>query len=189
MSNSIFNAFKSEKPTSVILGLGKQIVNVIKIFMIDSFTNTDGSSKEDSVWSAPTPQLGVTFGNKDGVITTRLNGMGYLKSEDLDPEEMANLGLVDVDGYACKDLGDGTFERVQHEGNTESCLNILNRFVWACGVPEGTSIEELMTLAKDNEIQLEIDVRANEWDGKTRNEVYSFNQVKAGAEVKGPDLA
>ncbi len=175
--NGIFKGYKSAKPTSTVLAIGTHIVTLVKIFMIDSFTNINGSAKDDSVWNEPTPQLAVQLGNDKGVITSRLNGVGYVHTDAMDPEEMKTLELVDVEGYAAKDLGDGKFQRVVSEDNTEACSNILNRFFHACSVPEGSTIEQLMVMAKDNKIQLEIEVEANEWDGKTRSEVKSFKPV------------
>ena len=103
-ANSVFAGFKSEKPQSVILGVGKHTVGLIRILMIDSFTNLNGSAKEDSIWSEPTPQLAVQVGSDKGTITTRLNGLGYLHTDQVDQEYMETNGFVDVDGYVATPL-------------------------------------------------------------------------------------
>jgi len=185
---NIFNDYKSEKPKSTVLAVGSHIVGLIKIFLIDSFTNLNGSAKDDSAWSEPTQQLAVTVGNDKGVITTRLNGRGYMHTDSVDADYLEKNGLVDVDGYVAKELKNGKFERIDSEENTEACTNILNRFFHACAVPEGTTLEELMQLAKDNNIQLEVEVKSAEYDGKTHNEVKGFKQVTTDVPVT-PELA
>lgn len=176
---NIFSNFVSAKPKSLILGVGNHVANLIRIFLTDSFTNSDGSAKAESDWSAPTQQLAVQVGNEHGSLTTRLNGVGYIHTDDMDPDEMIAQGLVDVDGYVAKELENGKFERLPSETNTEACTNILNRFFHACAVPEGTTLEELMVLAKDNEIKLAIVVEEREYDGKFHNEIKSFKQATA----------
>lgn len=188
-ANSVFASFKSAKPTSLILGVGKHVVRLIRILMIDSFTNLNGSAKEDSIWSEPTPQLAVQVGSDKGTITTRLNGLGYLHTDQVDQEYMEKNGFVDVEGYVATPLENGKFERVISDANCEACANILNRFFHACAVPEGTSLEELMVLAKDNDIKLQVEVVANEYDDKSRNEIKYFSQVTAEVEAAVPDLA
>jgi hypothetical protein len=176
---NIFQNFKSEKPAVNVLGAGEHVVRVNRIFEIDSFTNINGSAKADQPWDAPTPQLAVQLGNDKGVITERLNGLGYDHSDDYTPEQLEKAGLVDVDGYVAKDLGNGKFQRIPSEARTESCRNILNRFLWACGVPEGTALPDFVTTLGDNEVMVTIKVEASEHKGKTHYGVASFSQVKA----------
>lgn len=186
---NIFSSFKSEKPKSALLALGKHIVSLISISFIDSFLNANGSAKTESIWSEPTPQIAVKVGNETGGLMHRFNGLGYLHTDSVDPDEMESLGLVDMDGYACKELENGKFERIVSEDNTEACKNILNKFFWACNVPEGTTLDELMILASEGKVNLEVEVVENLYDpDKPSKEIKSWNQVKEGEEVKQGQL-
>ena len=183
-SSSIFNGFVSEKPKANLLAIGKHLVKIIRVVLIDSFMNMDGSAKEDQKWSVQTPQIGVSFqDDKGAVISMRLNGLGYMHSDDYDPEEMKEQGLIDVDGYACKELDDGKYERIVSEANTEACKNIMNQFLYACGVPEGTTLPDFIKTALEGEVELEIEVVANDYNpDKPSPEVKSYSRKKETAE-------
>jgi len=187
-TSSIFGAFKSEKPKVNLLAVGKHIVSLVKVFMINSFMNMNGSMKDDQPWDEPTDQLGITFVNEKGeIISHRFNGEGFLHTDSVDPDEMIALGLVDLNGYACKDLGNGKYQRVTSEENSEACKNILNQFLWACGLEEGSTIQDLID--KKDDLSLEIEVIETEWDGKTRKEIKSFRQTTEEAVQAELDLA
>ena len=107
-------------------------------------------------------------------ITTRLQSRGYKHTNDMTPEEMKELGLVDRDGYACKPLENGRFERITDESNTQKCYNIVNKFFAAIGMAEGSSMEQFMTRAISEKIHVGIKVVEEHYAGKDYNNVQSF---------------
>jgi hypothetical protein len=175
---SIFKGFSSAKPSGNVLPAGNHAVKVNKIYMTDSFTKPDGSAKTDVVWDKPTPQLGVQFTGEGGVITSFLNGLGYDHASDFDPEVLQKGGFVEVEGYVAKLLESGKYERYPNEARTESCVNILNKLLWACGCEEGTTLKQFGDLVAAGQAHCFITVEEHEYDGKQRREVTStFKQA------------
>ncbi len=182
---SIFGSFKSEKPVVNLLPVGQSTTEIVKVFQTDSGTNANGSKKDRDVpYADSCPQLCIVLkglGEKGGVMTVRFQGMGYYHTDDFTPEELAEQNLVDGKGYAMLKQGE-EYVRVQHEGRSEDCLNILNQFCAALGIEEGSGLGAIVPGLK-----VEATVVEEDYEGKPQRRVKSWKKVavvEAEADLK-----
>jgi len=143
--NGIFGTFVSERPQVNLLPVGDNDVELVRGFITHSGLNADGSVKDrsDKPYADHCPQYGIVLKGEEGVMTVRLNGMGYYRTDDFDPDELKAQGIVDGDGYAMIEK-DGQHVRLQHEQRTEDCKNILNQVFAAFGIEEGSGLDALV---------------------------------------------
>ena len=148
MSNSIFKSFKSSAPDFMQIGeIKRHIFLLVRIVLLDSFTNFDGSEKEElPEWEDAVPQLAIVAMSKEGKggITHRFNGSGYVRYDELSKAQLKSGKYEDCNGYAVLEQ-DGHKVRTEDPAKTESCKNILNQFFSALGMEEGSGVEDLDT--------------------------------------------
>ena len=178
-TESIFGGFKSERPVVNLLPVGDSVAEIVRTFVTDSGTNANGSAKDrsDKPYVDSCPQYGVVLkgkGEKGGVMTVRFQGMGYYRTSDFDPADLAERGLVDGDGYAMVKNDAGDYVRIQHEGRTEDCKNILNQFCDALGLPEGSGLEAVVP-----GLTVGVTVTEEDYDGNPQRRVKRWRKVEA----------
>ena len=173
---------------------GEQRVKVVKVWATDSHHKDSTKSNmktEDELpeWKDATPQLAVTLqgidpetGKSIGVVTTRFNAYGYLRYTELEehghnPDDYFTAG---ADGYAVH--LESEF-RVYSEERTKQATNIMNEFLDACGIPEGTKFEtEEDWKAKLIGCELMVTVYRDTYEGKDRAKVKAPKAIEVPAE-------
>ena len=178
---SLFDRFESAEPQFQQLeACVDHPVRVARWGRIDSFTQIDGSTKENlPAWEDPTPQLFVilvsTLGK--GSIVARLNGCGYTKYESLSKEQVESGKFEQAGEYAITEI-DGHKVRLEDTGNTESCRNILNQFFGALDLPVGSKIDDLDKAVEEQRTMLTT-VTKGDFEGRDQYRAGRFK--KAGA--------
>lgn len=151
MNNFLSNGFtRGEVDRSVTpIPYGEQRVKIVKVWATDSHHKDSTKSnmktaEELPEWKDATPQLAVTLqgidpetGKSIGVVTTRFNAQGYLRWSELEehghnPDDYFAAGK---DGYA---VHEDSEMRVPSDFRTKQATNIMNEFLDACGIEEGT---------------------------------------------------
>lgn len=169
---------------------GSYVAAVVNFEFINSFEkNFKHELKEDlkeliekgEMWCDPTPQIAVTFGDKDGrgVITHRFNAKGYLNYDDpeVDEKMLQRKDIMVIGNYVCKETKNG-YERIESEQKTESALRMLFSFINKLGITnEELSVEDALVRAKENNMLIVIDVAEDEYNGKTRTVISKFTRA------------
>lgn len=184
--SKILNSFVPEKISAVTMPVGTHNVIVKQIVEVtDHDANLSGAKKENYRFKDVHDQLAVTFvraDNKPGIITHRLNTMGWTRFDELSPKQQKSY-LKDGDkGYA---VSKKTGERLEDPARTEQCRNILNQFLnkltTKAGEPVIDKLIEAGRLDADLVVgtQCSITVEEQMYDGKTSNRVTKIARVTA----------
>lgn len=171
--------YKSKAPEFQKLGEGTFNVRLVAVKETDSAHNYDGTLKEHlPEYVDVTEQLAITVVSTEGKggMTHRLNAEGYVKFADLSDEEIKSKKFFAVGDYACAKNKAGKLERIPDEKRTASCDNIMDQFMAATGLPEGSSIEDL-DLAIQNKNEFQVVVINDEYDGKDQFRIKAFKKA------------
>lgn len=182
--NDFFLNRKVEKPQFNLLTAGEHIVRLIRYEETDSFSQFNGEAKSKvTAWKDATPQLAITVvaaeKGKSGGLTHRFNGLGYVKTKDLNDEQRESGAYEDEGGYACTLNEDGILVREVSPEATKACNNILNQFAAAIKAKEGESLGDSMDRAIAQEIPFRITVVNDEYEGKEQLRMQRFKAVAA----------
>ena len=189
MSKSIFQTFKSSAPDFMQIGeIKRHIFSLVRIVLLDSFTNFDGSEKEElPEWEDAVPQLAIVAMSKTGKggITHRFNGSGYIRYDELSKAQLKSGKYEDCNGYAVKDVN-GHRVRTEDPAKTESCKNILNQFFSSLSMEEGSGIEDLDT-AIENGNTFMADVVNEPYQGRDQFRLAKLRKSPLSAENDSED--
>lgn len=177
-----FKSIKVERPEFNLLGVGEHNVRLIRAEETDSFSQFNGEEKKSlPLWKDRTPQLAVTVvsaeDGKSGGLTHRLNGLGYIKYNDLSDDQKESGDYEDVQGYACVLNEEGDLVRIMSEERSKQCKNILNQFAAAVGGKEGDNLGDTLTRAIANKTTFKATVVNDEYDGKEQLRLSRFKAV------------
>lgn len=200
--NYLIENFQSTESTGGnLLGAGKHLAKLVLAVVCHSFERDfKGTPKENlPEWADPTPQLGVTFKAKDGVISDRLNFGAYQRYDEL-PEDVRKSGkiaLLDKNGkkvihklarageYACIVDNDGDLIRIPDEERIAKAHARISSMFNALGMEPKSGVKELMdALSKDQLPEIEIVVKETEYDGNVVHEIASFRTARKLAEAE-----
>lgn len=183
---------KVQKVTaSLIEAEGDYTMQITRYHFTNSFFKNYEDEMKDGIkedieagkmWSDPTPQILITFGDKDGngVISDRLNGCGYLKSTDPEvTEKMLNeKDILTIKGYVCKQNKEGHFERIESPEKTEKAMNMIHSFINKLGITdEKVSIEDALKTARNDKYFINTVIIEEEYEGKSRFVIEKFHKV------------
>lgn len=180
--------YKSKAPEFQKLSEGTFSVRLVAVKETDSAHNYDGTLKENlPEYVDVTEQLAITVVSTEGKggLTHRLNAEGYVKFADLTDEEIKSKKFTAVGDYACAKNKSGKLERIPDDKRTASCDNIMDQFMAATGLPEGSGIEDL-DLAIQNKNEFQVVVINDEYDGKDQFRIKLFK--KAAVAVTTNDM-
>ena len=138
---------------------GKHLVKISRVMFLNSAVkNFSGEpSEKTQEWKDSTPQLAVTFNNKEGAITHRFALCGFVKFETLTKEEKTKYTAKGR--YAVDKNGN----RIVCPEATGKCQQILSRLLRAAGMKTGESVdsaEQVLTVLDGKTIN--ISVRPND---------------------------
>ena len=191
-AKNLFDRYESAEPEFQQLGACvDHPVRVARWGRIDSFTQIDGSTKENlPAWEDATPQLFVILVSMlgKGSIVVRLNGCGYAKYESLTKEQIESGKFEKAGDYAITTIN-GHKVRLEDPGNTESCRNILNQFFSALNLPTKSKIDDL-DMAVEEQSTMLCTVTKGEYEGKDQYRATRYKKasaVMADAESSGED--
>ena len=170
---------------------GDYVMTITNFEFINSFEKNFNHELKDNIqdliesgkhWCDPTPQIAITFGDKDGqgVITHRFNAKGYLCADDSEvTTEMLNRDDIMVIGkYVCKQTEDG-WERIESPEKTESALRMLFTFLNKLGfVNEDMDVNGALTKALKDKYYIVATVDNEEYDGKDRLVITKFSRAR-----------
>ena len=183
---SRLSSYKSKAPEFQKLGEGTHNVRLVSVKETDSAHNYDGSLKENlPEYSDATEQLAITVVSTEGKggMTHRLNGQGYLRFTDLTDDEVKSKKFTNINGYACAvNPSSKKLERIPDEGKTKSCDNILDQFMAACKMEEGSGLDELDGVIA-NQTEFQVVVINDEYDGKDQFRIKAFKKAQVLVEV------
>ena len=186
-AKNLFERYESAEPEFLQLGACvDHPVRIARWGRIDSFTNIDGSTKENlPAWEDSTPQLFAILVSMlgKGSIVIRLNGAGYQKFEGLTKAQVESGKFEQASDYAITEK-DGHKVRLEDPANTESCRNILNQFFGAIGMPVGSKVDDLDTAVEEQRTMLTTVVKS-EYEGKDQFRATRFK--KAAPVAAGDD--
>lgn len=97
-------------------------------------------------WKDPSDQIAVVFWCEQGVITRRFHAFGYKRRKDILPADVALYDFLGDATTAPEDLyavRKDTGEREKSPERTAQCAMILNQLFTACGLAEGSTVEDL----------------------------------------------
>jgi hypothetical protein len=97
---------------------------------------------------------------------------------ELTKKQLESGKYQDVEGYACLTDKKGNVLRVEDPERTKSCHNILSQLFNSLGLPEGSGIDALEN-AVEQGTELLIDVKAEEYEGKTQLRVAKTRKATA----------
>jgi hypothetical protein len=184
MNMGKFGSFVSKPVSGNILPVGEHRVRLAQAFETDSFTTSSGEKKSDlPQWQTPTDQLYILCVSTEGKgsIGHRLQGQSWVKFANLTDEEIKTKKYLNIDGYACVKTKTGV-DRVPDKAGHEACARIFDRFMNACGLPEGSTIEDLDTVIADK-TEFMIVVVNDEYEGKDQFRIKSFKPVASAIPV------
>ena len=176
-----FSSYVSKAPEFQKLGEGTHNVRLVSVKETDSAHNYDGTLKENlPEYADATEQLAITVVSTEGKggMTHRLNAEGYTKFADLTDEEIKSKKFINVNDYACAKNKAGQLVRVPDEKKTKSCDNIMDQFMAATGLPEGSSIEDLDEVIQ-SKAEFQVVVINDEYEGKDQYRIKSFKKAAA----------
>lgn len=183
---------KNKKVTaSLIETAGNYIMNVVRFEFINSFEKNFDHEEKDGLrekieagkhWADPTPQVAITFGDKDGngVITDRLNGCGYLNQNDSEVTDamLAAKDVLVIGDYVCKQNKDGQFERIESPEKTEKAMNMIYSFINKLGITnEDVSIDDALKTARDDGYVIGVVIEDDEYNGNAQLKITKFHKV------------
>lgn len=183
--SKFFATFVPEKIQVVTMGVGTHNVVVKQIVEVtDHDANLSGAKKEDYRFSNVHDQLAVTFvraDGKPGIITHRINTMGWVRYDELSPKEQKACTKDPEKGYA---IVKKTGARIEDPERTAKCANILNQFLNKLtknGVPVIDALIEAGGLDADLIVGAECSITVEEkiYDGKASNRVTKIGKVTA----------
>lgn len=184
---SRLSSYKSSVPSFQQLPEGTHTVRLVSYKETNSSLNYDGTPKASQPeYVDTTEQLAITVVSVDGKgsMTHRLNAMGYLKYEKLTDKEIKSGKFSNIRGYACAKNKNGQLERIVDETNTAACDNIIDQFMNAVGMGEGSSIDDLRDEAIAKQTPFNIVVVNDEYDGKDQYRIKSFKKVSVEEAVE-----
>ena len=155
-------------------------VRVARWGRIDSFTNIDGTTKENlPAWEDSTPQVFVILVSMlgKGSIVVRLNGCGYGKYESLTKEQIESGKFERAGDYAIT-VVNGHKVRLEDPSNTDACRNILNQFFGALDMPIGSKIDSLDGAVEEQRTLLTT-VTKGEYEGRDQFRASRFKKASA----------
>lgn len=180
--SNFFQNFQSKAIEFNQLQPGKDIkVRINRFVFTDSRHEFDGTRKSELPdYADATPQVAVVFVSTEGkgVITNRYNGCGYVRYAELTADQIKSSKYIDVDGYACIKNKQDELVRIEDPERTRSCENILSQLFAGAGLEEGSTMDDLQNAVEENR-ELLIDVKAEEYEGKTQYRVARTKKVSA----------
>lgn len=190
-NQNAFSGFTYEKPVVETLKEGNHSVRINSFSVTDSFHLLDGTVKEGLVeqveneekWSDSTPQLAVVFVSKDGVMTYRFNAMGYKHVDDFTQEELEDDKYTVIGDYVCVRNKEKKLVRVESEQRTQKAKRLLNQFLFATGAEEGADLFGILEGCVANKSEIDIVVKAKEYDERTVYDIAKFAKASELAEV------
>jgi len=91
--------------------------------------------------------------------------------------------FTNINGYACAvNPSSKKLERIPDEGKTKSCDNILDQFMAACKMEEGSGLDELDGVIA-NQTEFQVVVINDEYDGKDQFRIKAFKKAQVLVEV------
>lgn len=146
-------------------------------FTSDHFASLKNPVVKDKLpeWKDATPQMAVVFWHQDGVTVRRFNAHGFVRYSELSESDRKDYDELGSEGYAVHKTKK---TRVISKANTESCMNILNQFFDACGLPVGSTYEDLPNCMVQGKVV------AREYGDKTYYDLASFKRVGTDVPVE-----
>jgi len=183
MSKDYFSFETSASSTST-LDAGKHNVRIVLAQQTtDRFADLGGITKKEVLppWNDETPQLAITFGNNEGVITRRYSVLGYKTMADLTDEEIASgeytakSSQYGDENYACVEKKEGVFVRVISKPKTERARQMISDILAHAGVEPGQGVMDAIKSAIADKKQLSITVEET---------AYSIKRKEANADAR-----
>lgn len=174
-----FANYQSKAPEFQRLSEGTHNVRLVSIKETNSSLNYDGSLKEKlPEYVDTTEQLAITVVSTEGKggMTHRLNAEGFVKFDELTDEEIRSKKFTNVNGYACAKNKAGKLQRVPDPKKTQACDNIMDQFMAATGLPEGSTLQDLDTVI-ENKTEFQVVVVNDEHEGKDQYRIKSFKKA------------
>ena len=176
--------FKSVETKSEVLPVGTHNVRIVKIAILDSFTNLDGTPKdfeEKPPWSIPTPLVAFTYADGERAIVHRNHLLGYLKYEKLTPEQKESGDYEPYREYALDKNG----ERIPDKENTAAAHRIVSEVFKAAGLKPGSTFDDMDEMVKKGtaEVRIKVTEVTNPETGKAHKEVTKVLPITKEAPV------
>lgn len=159
---------------------GDNDVRLVSYHISDSFHNFDGSLKAElPAYTNPAGQLITTWvsltGN--GGLTVRNQDTGYVRYSELTDEQINSGKYTDVNGYACMiEKKSGKLVRIESEERTKVCENILDQLFTACGLPEGSSVNDLDSVIA-NKTPVRVTVVNDPYEERDQLRISKFRKI------------
>ena len=97
------------------------------------------STPKSPGFTDPTPQLKTVFKTPDGKMFTEwYNTLGYMRFEELSPEDKKSGRFGTIDGFA---IDKNTGKRMIDEDRTKAARGIFGKLALDAGIPLGTSFK------------------------------------------------
>jgi hypothetical protein len=185
-------SLKIRKVEATLLGeAGDYLLQVVNFEFMNSFEkNFNHEIKENikelqevgKLWCDPTPQIAITFADKDGkgLITNRFNCCGYVYSDDpeVTDEMIDREDIMPIGKYVCQQSDDG-WKRIESSEKTESALRMLFSFLNKLGFTnEKMDVETALETAVKDKYLIVGTVAEDDYEGKTRHIIEKFSTPK-----------
>lgn len=189
--NPLETANVEKVQATLIENAGTYVMNLVRFEFMNSFEKNFDHDEKDGIreqieagtmWCDPTPQVAITFGDKDGkgVITDRLSGAGYLHADDKEvTEEMLNEeGILTIGEYICKQNEDGHFERIASPEKSAAAVKRLHEMINKFGITDTKmSIKDALQKIRDDKYFITVNIEDKEFGGKDYLRVDSFSKT------------
>lgn len=180
------DAYKSKAPEFHKLSAGEHSVRLVSYKATDSFHNYDGTVKSNlPQYANPTEQLVITVMGTSGQggLTHRINMEGFVRYSDLTEKEVKSGKFVEIEGYACAKNSQGQLCRLTDESRTKTCEGILDQFMNATGLPEGSGIDDLDTVIA-TKAEFNVKVAVELYDDKEQFRIVGFKKAASVTATK-----
>lgn len=177
-----FTNFKVSKPEFNLLSVGEHIVRLIRYEESNSFIDFGGKVKEKQFeWRDATPTLLITVvaaeNGKSGGLTHAMNGMGYVRFDELSDKNKASGEYEDKGGYACTLNEEGQLVRIMCPERTKKAHNMLNQLASALGAETDESLQDVLERAVADQVKFKVTVVNDEYDGREQLRLTRFKAV------------
>lgn len=190
-----FSDYRSATPTGALIPAGIHTVAVEKAMLVNSWMKYDretgGFNDEGhlSKWIKPTEQIMLKLVNEAGQeLTVRVNGEAYMNIDKYTPEQIQEMRLTSVQGFACTQDPSGKYIRIPSEEKTEICYNIINKLFLAGGIPKGSSVQDFLDAVLAGSVKIGVKIVEEEYNGKIYRDVGTFFTPPKGGERASADI-
>jgi len=154
--------------------LGRVNLTVDKLFFTnDRVASLNEPRLKDKLpeWKDATEQVAVVLISEDGgVMVRRFNAMGFKRMEDFTDEQIEEMGLIELgsEGYA---VVESSMTRIEDPVRSNKALAIIDQFMYACGLPEGSELKD----CKGQKFSAEVFIK--EWGESQNYDIKNFRRI------------